>query len=115
MLDDNANTYLEDEELHGGGIVLAIGEGGDLLVGLLEESLEVLVALAEDLEARLVESSRLGAAGSAIISVGCRFNLHLPANLSLLALLLVLSVYCERLLAHNLGLWSVESALGIDV
>lgn len=99
MLLPNAATHLENEELHGLGVVLAVGEGSDLLVGVLKEGLEVLVALAEHLETRLVEGSRLGAARRRMCEFGsfhryaAAAGLHLPPDLGLLALLLVLRVY----------------------
>lgn len=54
-------THLEDEGLHGLGVLVTVRESLDLLSGLLEELLKVLLALAEDLESRLVESSGLSA------------------------------------------------------
>ena len=101
-------THLENQRLHGLRVLVTVRERLDLLSGLVEELLEVLLALAENLESRLVESSRLGAYGQLL---HCMDSLHLPSNLGLLALLLVLGVDGERLLTDDLGLYS-QFAIG---
>ena len=62
---DPTATHLENQELERLVVLVAVGEVLDLLAGVVEERVEVLVAPAQDLEARLVERGRLRAAGLA--------------------------------------------------
>jgi hypothetical protein len=95
-------TYLEDEVLQGIRVRFTAAELLDLVGSLLEELLQSVVSSSKDLDTRVVQSGGLSTARQSWARGA--FHSHLPSDLGLLALLLILRIDSEGLLSDNLGL-----------